>query len=107
MLTGSTRQRIELRGDALVPRYHVTISGPDEEAMAELVQTHGLDILRQTARRNEGEKGGYSVAAIADDDQLKALKTAGFSVERHEDVDELARAHLAEVGGGNRYERRV
>jgi len=84
-----------------MPRYHVTIVGRDSEAMGDLVRTHHVDVIHETAR--EVSRGAFSVAAIADAAQIRALSSAGYEVRRHENVDAGAKRHLAEVGKGNRY----
>jgi hypothetical protein len=80
--------------------YHVTIHGSDREAMADLVRTHHVHVYRQTVAEDDG---GYRVSARADDDMIKRLIDAGYRVERHEDLDEAAKASLREVGQGNRF----
>lgn len=95
-----------------MPRYRVTISAPDYDAMADLVRRHGVDILRQTVRRLD--QGGYSVDAIIDDSQIRSLETRGleaealereYAIERHENVDETGKARQEEVGSGDEYEQ--
>lgn len=80
--------------------YHVTIYGPDEQAMADLVRMHQITVVRQTLAAHDG---GYTVTAIADQATINRLETAGYRVERHEDVDEAARESLSQVGQGNRF----
>ena len=81
-------------------RYHVTVVGEDPAKMAALVTEHGLGVLRQTLRETPE---GQAVAAIATPDQIRRLVKAGYTVERHEDVDKAAKATLKDVGRGNRY----
>ena len=45
-----------------MPRYHVNISGPDYEAMADLVRKYGVTVAAHTVERAEG---GYRVDAHA------------------------------------------
>ena len=95
-----------------MPRYRVTIFAPDYDAMADLVRKHGVDILRHTVRRLD--QGGYSVDAIVDDSQIHALESRALDTEalereytigRHENVDETAKARQEEVGSGDVYEQ--
>jgi hypothetical protein len=95
-----------------MPRYRVTIFGRDYDAMADLVRKDKVDVLRQTVRQLD--EGGYSVDAIVDDAQIRALETRGavkieagdteageasrYTIERHEDVDEVGKARQDEIG---------
>jgi hypothetical protein len=83
-----------------MPNYHVTIYGPDEKAMADLVRKHQVTVVRQTLAAHDE---GYTVTAIADQATINRLETAGYRVERHEDVDEAAKESLSQVGQGNRF----
>lgn len=83
-----------------MPNYHVTIYGPDDNAMADLVRKHRVTVVRQTLATHDE---GYTVTAIADQATINRLETAGYRVERHEDVDEAAKESLSEVGQGNRF----
>jgi hypothetical protein len=80
--------------------------------MADLVRKDKVDVLRQTVRQLD--EGGYSVDAIVDDAQIRALETGGaveieagmteareagrYTIERHEDVDEVGKARQDEIG---------
>jgi hypothetical protein len=95
-----------------MPRYRVTISAPDFDAMADLVRRHGVDILRHTVRQLD--QGGYSVDAIVDDSQIRTLESRApetealereYTIERHENVDEAGKARQEEVGSGDEYEQ--
>jgi hypothetical protein len=99
-----------------MPRYRVTIFGRDYDAMADLVRKHKVDVLQQTVRRLD--EGGYSVDAIVDDVQMRALETravetgaAGeareYTIERHEDVNEAGKARQEEVSKGDDYEEQL
>jgi hypothetical protein len=98
-----------------MPRYHVTIFGRDYDAMADLVRKHKVDVLQQTVRRLD--EGGYSVDAIVDDAQMRALETrsvetegletTGYTIERHEDVNEAGKARQEEVSKGDDYEQQL
>ena len=46
-----------------MPYYHVTIQGADRAAMADLVRTHDVTVVRQTLAEHDE---GYTVSAIAD-----------------------------------------
>ena len=96
-------------------RYRVTIFGRDYDAMADLVRKHKIDVLQQTVRRLD--EGGYSVDAIVDDVQMRALETrsletegletSGYTIERHEDVNEAGKARQEEVSKGDAYEQQL
>jgi hypothetical protein len=96
-------------------RYRVTIFGRDYDAMADLVRKHKVDVLQQTVRRLD--EGGYSVDAIVDDAQMRALETrsvetegletTGYTIERHEDVNEAGKARQEEVSKGDDYEQQL
>ena len=86
-----------------MPRYRVTIFGRDYDAMADLVREHKVDVLRQTVRELEG--GGYSVDAIVQDAQIDTLERGEYTIQRHEDVDEVGKARQEEIGRGDDYEQ--
>ena len=98
-----------------MPRYRVTIFGRDYDAMADLVRKHKVDVLQQTVRQLD--EGGYSVDAIVDEDQMRALETTavetearetgGYTIERHEDVNEAGKARQEEVSEGEDYEEQL
>ena len=83
-----------------MPNYHVTIHGADREAMADLVRAHHVRVYGQTLTDKDT---GYQVSALADDETIKRLQSAGYRVEQHEDVDEAAKDSLRHVGQGNRF----
>ena len=97
-----------------MPRYRVTIFGRDYDAMADLVRKHKIDVLQQTVRELDG---GYSVDAIVDEVQMRALETravetealetSGYTIERHEDVSEAGKARQEEVSEGDDYEEQL
>lgn len=80
-----------------MPRYRVTISGQGYDAMADLVREHSVDIHRPTLRQPDAENR-YSVDAIVDDNQIHALEAKGYTIERHEDVDEAGKERQKEIG---------
>ena len=104
-----------------MPRYRVTIFGRNYDAMADLVRKHKIDVLQQTVRHLD--EGGYSVDAIVDDVQMRALEAAGapepsavvtealrisgYTIERHEDVNEAGKARQEEVSKGDDYEEQL
>lgn len=98
-----------------MPRYRVTIFGRDYDAMADLVRKHQVDVLQQTVRHLD--EGGYSVDAIVDDVQMRALETrpvetegletTAYTIERHEDVDEAGKARQEEVSKGDDYDEQL
>ena len=98
-----------------MPRYRVTIFGRDYDAMADLVRKHKIDVLQQTVRQLD--EGGYSVDAIVDEVQMRALETraveaearqtSGYTIERHEDVNEAGKARQEEISKGDDYEEHL
>lgn len=85
-----------------MPNFHVTVRGSDRAAMADLVRQYGVRVYAQTLQEHPST---CQVDAIADDLTIGRLVDAGYTVERHEDVDEAARESLNDVGQGNRYLR--
>ena len=77
-----------------MPRYRVTISGKNYDAMADLVRKHKLNIAGHTGKKS-GRK--FVVDAFADTDQIERLKSEGYRVDVHEDVHEAGRRRQAEV----------
>jgi hypothetical protein len=90
-----------------MPRYRITITSKDREAMLDLVRKYKLQVLDHGIRYSE--KDGHSVDAIVDAADLAQLDSklakATYHVERHEDIDELGKARQQEVGRGNRYKK--
>jgi len=86
-----------------MPRYRITITSKDREAMLDLVRKYKLQVFDHGIRYTE--KDGHSVGAIVDAADLPKLEKAGYHVQRHEDVDELGKARQQEVGRGNRYKK--
>ena len=84
-----------------MPRYRITISGKDREAMLDLVRKHKLQVFDHGSRYSDSE--GYSVGALAEPAEINALEKAGYQIRRHEDVDEQGKARQQEVGRGDRY----
>jgi hypothetical protein len=87
-----------------MPRYRITISGQTADAMADLIRVHKIQVSDHAARRRQG---GYTVDAIADEEQIRLLEGKGYQVTRHEDVDQEGQARQREVGQGNRYRERA
>ncbi len=86
-----------------MPRYRVTISSPSNEAMADLVRKYKIQVSDHGIRYVEGT--GFLVDAIAQPEEIQLLESAGYNVQRHEDVDEVGKVRQGEVGQGNRYKR--
>jgi carboxypeptidase T len=84
-----------------MPRYRITISGPDKAAMADLVRDDDIEIFDHGIRL--AADAGYTVAAFAAPDQIRKLRQNGYAVVQHEDADELGKIRQREVGRGNRY----
>src|SRR5262245_66474822 len=70
-------------------RYRVTIVGRGYDAMADLVRRHRIAVVRQTARPLRA--GRYRVQAFVTPEELRALRKAGYEVDRHEDVEAVGR----------------
>ncbi len=87
-----------------MPRYRITITGKDREAMLDLVRKHKLQVFDHGNRYSDSE--GYSVGALAEPADIQALEKAGYQIRRHEDVDEQGKARQKEVGRGDRYKER-
>ena len=86
-----------------MPRYRITITGKDREAMLDLVRKHKLQVFDHGNRYSDSE--GYSVGAVAEPADIHALEKAGYQIQRHEDVDEQGKARQKEVGRGDRYKK--
>lgn len=83
-----------------MPNYHVTVHGTDRNSMADLVRRHGTRVYAQTL---QDRPETCEVDAVADEDMISQLLDAGYTVDRHEDVDAAAQDSLDDVGTGNRY----
>lgn len=86
-----------------MPRYHITISSQSGQAMTDLVRKHKIQVLDHGAHRTK--EGGFVVHAIVQEEDIKRLQDAGYTVQQHEDVDETGKARQKEVGQGNRYKK--
>jgi len=86
-----------------MPRFRITITSRDREAMLDLVRRHGIQVFDHGTRYNETV--GYSVDASAEPTEIQQLRNAGYHVEQHEDVEERGKARQQEVGKGDRYRR--
>jgi len=76
-------------------RYRVTVAGKNYDEMADLVRKYKLNIAGHTGKNVGG--GRYVVDAFADSDQIATLKSAGYGVDVHEDVQEAGTMRQAEV----------
>jgi hypothetical protein len=85
-----------------MPNYHVTVHGTDRNSMADLVRKFGTTVYAQTLQERPD---ACQIDAVADDDMISTLVGAGYTVDRHEDVDEAAQDSFGDVGSGNRYRR--
>ncbi len=86
-----------------MPRYRITITSKDREAMLDLVRKHKIQVFDHGNRYSESV--GFSVDAVAEPADIQKLENAGYHVERHEDVDELGKTRQQEVGRGDRYKQ--
>jgi hypothetical protein len=87
-----------------MPRYRITITGTDREAMLNLVRKHEVQVFDHG--NSYSDTSGYTVAAVAEPAEIARLRGLGYSVEQHEDVHKLGRARQREVGKGDRYRDR-
>jgi hypothetical protein len=86
-----------------MPRFRITITGKDREAMLDLVRKHKIQVFDHGIRHDAAT--GYSVGALAEPADIERLKSVGYQIERHEDVDEEGKKRQQEVGKGDRYKR--
>jgi hypothetical protein len=86
-----------------MPRYRITITSKDREAMLDLVRKHKVQVFDHGIRHTES--AGYSVDAIAEPADIQKLESLGYQVRRHEDVDKHGKARQQEVGRGDRYKQ--
>jgi carboxypeptidase T len=84
-------------------RYRTTIRTKDREAMLDLVRKHKIQVFDHGNRYTAEE--GYSVEAVLEPADIRKLESAGYRVERHEDVEKRGKARQKEVGRGDRYRR--
>jgi hypothetical protein len=72
--------------------------------MLDLVRKHGVQVSDHGIGHDEAT--GWTVHALAEPAEIRRLRDAGYSVQRHEDVDKWGRARMQEVGRGDRYRER-
>jgi hypothetical protein len=84
-----------------MPRYRITITSKNKEAMLDLVRKHLIEVYDHGIRYSEAT--GHSVDASAEPADIARLKAAGYQVVQHENIDEYGKARQAEVGRGDRY----
>src|SRR5215813_11292953 len=78
-----------------MPRYRVTMAGKNYDAMADLVRKHRLNIAGHTGKK--AGRGRYVVDAFADSDQIERLRSEGYHVDVHEDVEQAGKKRQAEA----------
>jgi hypothetical protein len=81
--------------------YRITINSRDREAMLDLIRKHHVQVSDHGTSHSEAT--GYTVTAFAEPSEIQKLKSAGYHVEQHEDVEEVGKARQQEVGRGDRY----
>lgn len=86
-----------------MPHFRITISNPSDEAMADLVRIHNIQVSDHGIRHSEAT--GYVVDAIVQEDEIEMLENAGYHVERHEDLDEAIKLSRLEVNRSTQYKR--
>lgn len=84
-----------------MPRYRITINSKDREAMLDLVRKHKIQVFDHGIKHTEAD--GFIVGAFAEPADIQKLKSLGYHVQQHEDVDEQGKARQKEVGRGDRY----
>ncbi len=72
-------------------KYHVTLCGPDPEAVGDLVRVHGIRVFRETLKE---QTLGSRVHAVADEATIQRLLDAGYEVERHEEQVQRLQRHV-------------
>lgn len=77
-----------------MPNFHVKITGPDREAMLDLVRKYKVAVARNTA---EETPEGYRIHAHANGSQIRRLKAAGYGVEQLEDATQGGKARQKEL----------
>jgi len=83
-----------------MPRYRITITSKDRDAMLDLIRKHRIQVFDHGSGSTEG---GYRADAIAEPTDIDKLEKAGYKIQQHEDVDELGKRRQQEVGCGDRY----
>ena len=61
-----------------MPRYRISITGKDREAMLDLVRKHRLKVFDHGNRYSDAD--GYTVGGIAEPATIEKLKAAGYHV---------------------------
>jgi hypothetical protein len=84
-----------------MPRYRVTISSRDREAMLDLVRKHKIPVEDHSSHSTP--TGEYRVDAILKPAEIHKLEQVGYRVQQHEDVDKVGKERQKEVGRGDRY----
>ena len=85
-----------------MPKMLIHIIGQDKEAMTNLLKTHHIEIIRQTAQMLSDSQD-YGVDAIVESAQIEQLRESGYQVEVKENLEEVGKARQALVGRGNRF----
>jgi hypothetical protein len=60
-------------------RYRITISGPSNEAMADLIRKHKIQILDH--RVSHSKDTGHIIDAIAQPNEIQLLEDAGYPLD--------------------------
>lgn len=80
----------------------IHIIGRNKEAMTNLLKTHHIEIIRQTAQMLSDSQG-YCVDAIVESAQIEQLRELDYQVEVKENLEEVAKARQALVDRGDRF----
>src|SRR5258708_39120690 len=87
-------QRFIINGRISMARYHAKITGKDYAAMADLVRKYKVLVARHSV---EKVADGYRVDAHPDDEQIRALESKGYIVERLEDAEAAGKERQMEA----------
>jgi len=87
-----------------MPRYRISITSKDREAMLDLVRVHKFKVFDHGSQYSDAT--GYSVDGIAEPSMIARLQAAGYRVKQHEDVDKAGKERQGEVARGDRYRQK-
>jgi hypothetical protein len=94
-MAGPARSASSTKGHSAMPYYRVTLTGKDRDAMLDLTRRYEVEVFPSTAR--ERESGSWQVDAILESEQIDMLRSAGYEIDQHEDVQEAGLQRQAEV----------
>ena len=80
----------------------IHIIGRNKEAMTNLLKTHHIEIIRQTAQMLSDSQG-YCVDAIVESAQIEQLRELDYQVEVKGNLQEVGKARQSLVDRGDRF----